>query len=206
MSADAMRGSIPTCIRTYRVAAHQGPDCTIVEAVRATTATPGMFKQAWIEENHVKQAYVGGGLGCNNPAAQALAELEIAFSGRPLSTFLSVGSGQLRSAHMPARSRLLSLFPSDLYEVVQTIATDCERTNQELSGRFSLTENVYFRFNTEQGMQDIDQSDPARLSEVQAHTRSYLQEASVSSRIQNAAKAIVVGAKTVKILSMFFEI
>ncbi|KAF8596373.1 FabD/lysophospholipase-like protein [Ceratobasidium sp. AG-I] len=200
MSTDAMRGSIPTCIRTYRVDAHQGPDCTIVEAVRATTATPGMFKQAWLREDGVKVPYVGGGLGCNNPAAQALNELERVFTGRHISTFVSVGSGQLHSAQMPTRSKLLSLLPWSLYNVVQSIATDCERTNQELSSRFSFVDNVYFRFNTEQGMQDIDQSDAGRLSEVQAHTRNYLRDPGVSLRMQAAATAMISGASTVKLL------
>lgn len=202
MSAEAMRGSMPTCIRTYRVAAHQGPDCTIVEAVRATTATPGMFKPALIKDTHVTAPYIGGGLGCNNPAAHALSEIENLFPGRTLSIVLSIGSGQLHSAHMPSRSRLFSAVPSGLYEVVQSIATDCERTNQELSGRFSLTDNVYFRFNTEQGMQDIDQSDATRLSEVQAHTRNYLRGEAISSRMQDAVKATVRGGKAVKIISM----
>ncbi|KAF8593259.1 FabD/lysophospholipase-like protein, partial [Ceratobasidium sp. AG-I] len=93
MSADAIRAGTPTFIRTYRVAANQGPDCTIVEAVRATMATPGMFKTASIVEQDIKSRYFGGGLGCNNATAHILPEVEVAFPGRPLATVLSVGSG-----------------------------------------------------------------------------------------------------------------
>ncbi|KAF8592974.1 FabD/lysophospholipase-like protein, partial [Ceratobasidium sp. AG-I] len=173
MSADAIRGGIPTLIRTYRVAANQGPDCTIVEAVRATTATPGMFKRAWIEEQTVKTGYVGGALGCNNPTVHAISEVEMVFPGRPICTILSVGSGQLRSASIPALRRLSPFLPSNLTHTFNSIATDCERTNQELCHRFRYSSNVYFRFNAEHGLQDIDQTDLARLSEVRAHTQTY---------------------------------
>ncbi|KAF8598773.1 hypothetical protein BDV93DRAFT_324215 [Ceratobasidium sp. AG-I] len=190
MSADAIRGGIPTLIRTYRVAANQGPHCTIVEAVRATMATPGMFKRAWIEEQTVKTGYVGGGLGCNNPTAHAIDEAELAFPGRSISVVLSVGSGQLRSASVPERRRSSQFLSSNLIEALDSIATDCERTNQELSRRFSRTPNIYFRFNAEQGMQDIDQSDLARLPEVRAHTQNYLKDAIVTTKIDDAARVI----------------
>ncbi|KAF8596369.1 FabD/lysophospholipase-like protein [Ceratobasidium sp. AG-I] len=189
MSADAMRGAIPTCIRTYRVAANQGPDCTIVQAVRATMATPGMFKRAWIEEHTVKAAYIGGGLGCNNPTAQAIDEVDQVFPGRTIQTIISVGSGQLRSASVPERRRLSQFLPSNLIDTLGSIATDCERTNQELSRRFSRTPNAYFRFNTEHGMQDTDQSDPARLSQVRAHTETYLKDAVVTANMDRAVRS-----------------
>ncbi|KAF8598128.1 FabD/lysophospholipase-like protein, partial [Ceratobasidium sp. AG-I] len=202
MSADAIRAGIPTCIRTYRVAANQGPDCTIVEAARATMATPGMFKRAWIQEQAVKTAYIGGGFGCNNPTTYAIKEVEIAFPERSISTVLSVGSGQRHSASVPERRRLSQFLPRDLSDTLSSIATDCERTNEELAGKFENTPNVYFRFNAEQGMQDIDQSDLARLSEVQAHTQTYLKHAAVTSRVDQTANSIANSAESVKITRM----
>ncbi|KAF8594809.1 TPR-like protein, partial [Ceratobasidium sp. AG-I] len=186
MSADAIRGGIPTLIRTYRVAANQGPDCTIVEAVRATTATPGMFKRVWIEEQTVKTGYVGGALGCNNTAAHAISEVEMVFPGRSICTILSVGSGQLHSASIPARRRLSRFLPSNVTHTFNSIATDCERTNQELCHRFRYRSNAYFRFNAEHGPEDIDQLDLVRLSEVRAHTQTYLKDAVVTANLDNA--------------------
>ncbi|KAF8598137.1 FabD/lysophospholipase-like protein [Ceratobasidium sp. AG-I] len=196
MSADAIRAGIPTCIRTYRVAANQGPDCTIVEAARATMATPGMFKRAWIQEQAVKTAYIGGGFGCNNPTTYAIKEVEIAFPERSISIVLSVGSGQRHSASVPERSRLSQFLPRDLSDALSAIATDCERTNEELAGKFENTPNVYFRFNADQGMQDIDQSDLARLSEVQAHTQTYLKHAAVTSRVDQTVNSIANSAES----------
>ncbi|KAF8600376.1 FabD/lysophospholipase-like protein, partial [Ceratobasidium sp. AG-I] len=200
MSADAIRAGTPTFIRTYRVVANQGPDCTIVEAVRATMATPGMFKTANIVEQNIKSRYVGGGLGCNIATAHVLAEVEVAFPGRPLATVLSVGSGQLHSASVPDRSRLPQFLPSTLVQTLGSIAMDCEKTHQELSRLFEHTPNLYFRFNAEQGMQDIDQSDLARLPEVRAHTQNYLKDAIINMRMDTMAKTITVGAESVNII------
>ncbi|KAF8593260.1 hypothetical protein BDV93DRAFT_418876, partial [Ceratobasidium sp. AG-I] len=69
---------------------------------------------------------------------------------------------------------LSQFLPSKLVQTLGSIAMDCEKTHQELSRRFEHTPNLYFRFNAEQGMQDIDQSDLARLPEVRAHTQNYL--------------------------------
>lgn len=198
-TAHALRAGTPTCIRTYPVSANQGPDCTIVEAVRATTATPGMFKRAIIREHGIDIPYVGGGLECNNPTDIALRELSSVFPNRPLACLMSVGAGQLHSASIPHARIYDGFLPSRLTEVVQRVATDCERTHQDLAQRFEHTSNVYFRFSPDQGMQDIDQYNAARLSEVQTHTRQYLQDVSVNSRMQEAVKAIAAGVGIVQV-------
>ncbi|KAF8595359.1 hypothetical protein BDV93DRAFT_481117 [Ceratobasidium sp. AG-I] len=198
-TAHALRAGIPTCIRTYPVSANQGPDCTIVEAVRATTATPGMFKRAIIEENGIAIPYVGGGLECNNPTDIALREVSSVFPDRPIACVMSVGAGQLHSASIPDARIYDGLLPSKLLPAIQRIASDCERTHQDLARRFGDTNGVYFRFSTDQGMQDVDQYNATRLPEVQVHTRQYLQDASVNTRMQDAVEAIAARIGAVKV-------
>ncbi|KAF8598134.1 FabD/lysophospholipase-like protein [Ceratobasidium sp. AG-I] len=198
-TAHALRAGIPTCIRTYPVSANQGPDCTIVEAVRATTATPGMFKRAIIEENGIAIPYVGGGLECNNPTDIALREVSSVFPDRPIACVMSVGAGQLHSASIPDARIYDGLLPSKLLPAIQRIASDCERTHQDLARRFEHTSGVYFRFSTDQGMQDVDQYNATRLPEVQVHARQYLQDASVNTRMQDAVKAIAARMGAVKV-------
>lgn len=188
-TADAIRAGITTCIRTYRVPANQGPDCTIVEAVRATTATSGMFKRALIKEQGVAISYIGGGLECNNPTDKLLVDISLVFPKRLIACVISIGSGQQHSGTVPDPKIYDALLPSKLFSVMRTIATDCERTHQELASRFEHTKDVYFRFNTEHGMQDLDRSDATKLSEVQAHAQVYLRDVSVSASIDSAAKS-----------------
>lgn len=198
-TAHALRAGIPTCIRSYPVSANAGPDCTIVEAVRATTATPGMFKPAIIVENGIAIPYVGGGLECNNPTDIALREVSSVFPDRPIACVMSVGAGQLHSASIPDAKFYDALRPSRLMPVLERVATDCEKTHQELARRFEHTPNVYFRFSTDQGIQDIDQYNAPSLSKVQAHTRQYLQEASVNARMKDAVKTIAAGVGVVRL-------
>jgi hypothetical protein len=206
VTADAIRAGIITSIRSYRVTSNQGPECTIVEAVRATTATPEMFKRAVIEEQGVKIPYIGGGLGCNNPMSQLLLEAGRAFPSVPLACVVSVGAGQLSSTNLPEPRMRDLLMSSKLIDVVKSIAMDCEKTHQETSNRFNGTSDVYFRFNAEQGMQDIDQSDATRLPNVQTHTRVYLQEATVDARAEGAAKAVAHGRGALELRGVYHRI
>lgn len=161
-------------------------------------ASPEMFKRALIEEQSIKTGYIGGSLGSNN-TARTLEQAEAVLPVRPFATLLSLGSGQLHLASVPERGRLSQFLPSKLVATLNSIATDCEKTNQELLRRFKDIPNVYFRFNAEQGMQGIDQYDVARLSEVRTHTRNYLQDAAITSKIDSAAKVIAKRVGAVKI-------
>lgn len=189
MTADAIRADITTCIRTYRVSSNQGPDCTIVEAVRATTAIPGMFKRAHIKEQGVAIPYIGGELGCNNPTSKLLAEISLVFPKQPIACVISIGCGQQHSGNVPDAKIYDVFLPAKLLPVIQTIATDCERTHQDLAGRFEHTEGVYFRFNTEHGMQGTNQPNAVKLSEVQAHAWVYLRDVVVNASMDRASKA-----------------
>jgi hypothetical protein len=131
-----------------------------------------------------------------------LNEVETIFPRRSLAAVISVGSGQLHSASIPDRSRLLQFLPSKLVDTLGSMATDCEKTNQELSRRFSNTPSVYYRLNAEQGMQDIDQSDLARLSEVRARTQNYMKDAVVTAKIDYAVRSIEAGVGTVTATGM----
>ncbi|KAF8598112.1 FabD/lysophospholipase-like protein [Ceratobasidium sp. AG-I] len=192
-TADAIRAGITTCIRTYRVSANQGPDCTIVEAVRATTATPGMFKRAQIKEQGVAISYVGGGLECNNPTEKLLADISLVFPEQPIACVVSIGCGQQHSGNVPDANMYDAFLPSKLLSMMQRITTDCERTHQDLASRFEHAEGVYFRFNTEHGMQDVNQSDAMKVSQVQAHAQVYLRDVLVSASMGNATRAAAFG-------------
>ncbi|KAF8598107.1 FabD/lysophospholipase-like protein [Ceratobasidium sp. AG-I] len=188
-TADAIRAGITTCIRTYRVSANQGPDCTIVEAVRATTATPGMFKRAHIKERNVTVSYVGGGLECNNPTEKLLADISVMFPEQSIACVVSIGCGQQHSESIPYSNIYDVFLPSRLLSVMQTIAMDCERTHLDLACRFAQAKDVYFRFNAEHGLQNINRYDATKLPEVQAHTQAYLHDPSVSASIDSAVNA-----------------
>src|SRR6266481_2346542 len=75
MSALNMNAQLPRLFRTYQAPKYPAPNCTIWEAVRATSAAPTFFKRIVIDG----EQYVGGGMGCNNPVQQVLQEAELVF-------------------------------------------------------------------------------------------------------------------------------
>ncbi len=67
-SKHAMRAGIPVRLCTYPLERNGVPDCTIVEALCAAFAVPGLFKPAAIlEPGGITSLYVG--LGDFNPTA-----------------------------------------------------------------------------------------------------------------------------------------
>ncbi|KAJ7795202.1 hypothetical protein B0H13DRAFT_2298615 [Mycena leptocephala] len=66
------------------------------------------------------------------------------------------------------------LFPLDVIEAIKGIATDCEKQHQLSAHHFDPVPHVYFRFNVERGMQDIQLNQWERLGDVAANTRQYL--------------------------------
>ncbi|KEP45630.1 kinesin light chain [Rhizoctonia solani 123E] len=59
-----------------------------------------------------------------------------------------------------------------------------------MARRFNSTDDVYFRLNVDQGMQDVGMAGWEQLSEVLEHTSAYMKPVNVSQRINKVAEAI----------------
>jgi hypothetical protein len=206
MPAVAIQAGTPTPLRTYHVNENQGLECTIVEAVRATTATPGILKRKAIYDRGLEVSYISAGLGCNNPTALLLVEAGRAYPERLAACVFSVGAGQHHLINLRQPKRLYESMSTQLAAVAEAIVTDCDRTHQEVAVRCAHTDGLYFRFSPAQGIQDIDQVDFHRLSEVHTHARNYLEDVDTSARLTEAVKVIVSGKGTAMLLSMYMHI
>ncbi|KAH7339766.1 acyl transferase/acyl hydrolase/lysophospholipase, partial [Rhizoctonia solani] len=179
MQADNMTAGIPTLIRTYSVPENDGPKCRITQAALATTATMGYFKPVTIEGSGIKVTYIDGGLSGNNPTAHVLAEAERVFPDRNVSCVFSIGAGHLRPISLKSK------------DVGVTIAQDSERVAHEMARRFQYTSHIYFRFNVDQGMQNIGATSWEKIPEVVSHTQQHIKLFEVTSRLIQAAKSLV---------------
>ncbi|CAE6483275.1 unnamed protein product [Rhizoctonia solani] len=179
MQANNMTAGIPTLIRTYSVPENDGPKCRITQAALATTATMGYFKPVTIEDSGIGMTYIDGGLSGNNPTAHVLAEAERVFADQNVSCVVSIGAGHLRPISLKSKG------------VGMTIAQDSERVAQEMARRFQYTSNIYFRFNVDQGMQTIGATSWEKMPEVISHTQQHIKLSEVTSRLTQAAKALV---------------
>src|SRR6202022_4690742 len=154
MNSMNMNARIPELFRTYS-SQHEDPvveNCSIWQAARATSAAPTFFRSITIGN----QTFIDGGMAHNNPTLLMLAEVKRVFPNARLACVLSLGTGKSETISIPTnRSLFQRIFPLDVITAIRNIATECESVHQEVAHRFSLTPDVYFRFNVEQGLQAV---------------------------------------------------
>ncbi|KAL5631718.1 hypothetical protein ACGC1H_007280 [Rhizoctonia solani] len=195
--------------RSYTVTTNPGPDCAIWQALYATMAHPDLFKSIDIVESSVPQSFVGGELGCSNPLAHVLTEVERLYPGRQVASVISIGTGHTRTIQVPSSSRWHRT--QDVI-VMKDMATDSERVAEEMMIRFQGTNGVYFRFNVDQGMQNVRDGSWERVGETMQHTKAYLQKSETNQKIEEAVRASIARRGTVstalvagQIVSSVFE-
>ncbi|KAG8693431.1 hypothetical protein FRC09_010517 [Ceratobasidium sp. 395] len=186
--AHNVTAGVPVLIRTYEAVENEGPRCTIREAARATSATAGLFKPVTIVDRGLESSYMDAGLGNNNPTACMLAEIERTFPAQKISLVVSIGSGHM----LPISSHAVSVTTLGM-----NIAMDSERVAQDMARRFQNTTNLYFRFNVDQGLQNIGPTSCEKMPEVTAHARKYIQMAEVDEKLIRALKAFSTGSGAV---------
>ncbi|KAJ7812582.1 FabD lysophospholipase-like protein, partial [Mycena olivaceomarginata] len=184
---NAANMSLPVLFRTYNTINYPAMNCTIWQAGRATSADPTFFKQIEIGLSGIEEEFVDGGISHNNPTASLLSEAKVLFPHHQIACIISLGTGQPHTISVPKPS-LLNRFP--LSNAIQGMVTDCEKTHQFFADHFAGTANLYFRFNVEQGMQNIPPNQWEKLSHVAANTRQYIQSQLVITQLAKAATSL----------------
>ncbi|CUA74258.1 Kinesin light chain [Rhizoctonia solani] len=185
MAKHNLNAGLPVIFRSYPVTTNPGPNCAIWQVLRATIAHPELFKGIDIVDSSVPQSFVGGDIGCSNPLAHVLSEVERVWPKRQVSCIVSIGAGHTRTIQMPKSSwwhRTQDII------VMKDMATDSERVAEEMSLRFQITSGVYFRFNVDQGMQDMKSGSWEKLGEAVQHARSYLQKNETNQMLKEAVR------------------
>ncbi|KAF8062365.1 acyl transferase/acyl hydrolase/lysophospholipase [Lyophyllum atratum] len=157
-------------------------DCKIWEAARATSAAPTFFKRISIGEEGMKEDFIDGGLRCNNPLAQVIDEAQLVFGERKVTCIVS-GTGHPGTIGLKKPDAFQRMLPTDVISALRKIATDCEEVSEEIQKRFEKEPTAYFRFNVQQGLQDVSLAEWEKLAEVKTHTDQYLAETLVGRNI-----------------------
>ncbi|QRV95743.1 kinesin light chain [Ceratobasidium sp. AG-Ba] len=198
MSQHNMNAGIPVIFRSYHGKANQMLDCPIWQVLSATMAHPGMFKPVELESNHLRQSFVDGGLGCNNPTAHVLAEVKSILPGRHVSSVVCIGAGHPDTIQLADRSLFRRLQIPDVLALMKGIALDAQRVANEMDARFRSMRGVYFRFSVDQGVQNVQIGEWEKLSHVSANAQAYMRATRVSEAIDEAVVAIEERAPTVE--------
>ncbi|CAE6472413.1 unnamed protein product [Rhizoctonia solani] len=194
MAKHNLNAALPVMFRSYSVAINPGPDCTIWEALYATMAHPDLFKSIDVLDSAVSQSFVGGELGCSNPLAHVLSEIARIYPDRQVASIVSIGTGHTRTIQIPSLSRWHRT--QDMI-VMKDMAVDAERVAEEMMLRFQGTSGVYFRFNVDQGMQNMKDGSWESLGEAMQHTRAYLQKGATNQMLEDIVCANTRGRDTV---------
>ena len=170
---------MPVLFRNYE-SREPHSNCKIWEAARATSAAPTFFK-------HIKigraQPYIDGGLGRNNPSRVVLDEAKRLFGTRHIGCLVSIGTGHAETIGIKKSRGFRQVVPTDIFDTLKAITTDCEATHEAMLGLFSKLPTTYFRLNVEHGMQGIKLSEWERLGNVEAHTAHYMRRNEIEERL-----------------------
>ena len=184
----------PFLFRSWSPVANQTYDCTIVEAARATSAAPTFFKAIEFGEP-IRQRYIDGGFGCNNPVRHVIEEAKSLFPTRPISCVISLGTGAAGIIGLDQANVFQRLLRRSLIKALIGIATDCERRSEETAqdaARLKLFQ--YTRLNVNQGLQHVSLAEWEKLAEVQLHTLQYLKTQSVGESVDRLVKVLRGGS------------
>lgn len=155
---------------------------TIWEAALATSAATTFFDIAWIGT----RKFADGALGANNPVDEVEDEAsniwcsETADLQRQVKCFVSIGTGH------PGKKTLedkIMKFPS---QMLVDLTTETERTADKFISRwrYPFDMNCYFRFNVQQGLQDVGLAEYQEQGLIEAATYEYLIQQEQKSRMR----------------------
>ena len=163
--------------RTYTPPRHASYNCTIVEAVRATTAEEPFFPSVDIGDPNVKEKFINGGLRLNNPVKAVLEEASSTFPGQSISCVLSIGSGA------QGIIGFVSTSTTKRAQVLKDVVNDGASISDEVEKELSDRDVFYCRLDVDHGLGDIGFEDWEKLGDVRTHTWKYLERYGVTQKV-----------------------
>ncbi|KAG6906944.1 hypothetical protein DXG01_011277 [Tephrocybe rancida] len=206
MNAHNLNASIPCLFRTYASPKEPSIPCTVWEAARATSAAPTFFKRVYIGPPARPEPYIDGGVGNNNPTAHVVEEAQLIFPNRNIACVISIGTGKTGTIYVRNPSFIeRNVIPVGVIRAVVSMANDCEETAEQMEKKFKPRPKTYFRFNVEEGLQNVKLGEWNRMDEVASHTRKYMQRQKVDLSLADAVEAIGERKGGIRILAMSME-
>jgi hypothetical protein len=162
-----------TRLRSYSLSHELDISATICEAALATAAATGFFDPVSIGTRQ----FVDGAFGANNSVDEVEGEASNIWCSdtgdlKPLvKCFISIGTGN------PGKKALEDYIAKFLSETLMRIVTETESTEGKFIARWSkhYDEKRYFRFNVDQGLQDVGLAEYKEQGTIESATYEYLQ-------------------------------
>ncbi|KAF9467925.1 FabD/lysophospholipase-like protein [Collybia nuda] len=180
--------SPPTRFRTWNSSGDAGCDCTIVEAARATCAAETVFKGINIGAESIHPR----GLGCNNPTEYILQEAISVFPSEGISCVVSLGTGTVSQIGLDVLSHSPNTSSRNLVDTLRRMVADCEDRSQNITQQFSNIQDLYFRVNVDQGLQDMLMDEWRRVDDVRKYTEQYLGRQDIVDQVERLISRLLV--------------
>lgn len=167
--------SRPELFRSYHNRTYEDTTCTIWEDIRATTAFPILFEHIFIGPTEFDTAaYTGGDLLQSNPIEILVNERDSLYRASNTTPqhgcIVSLGTGKPGAISLDGYRVGDAKAKRKLVDMLKKTATNCEGIHQKFGSSLSpRMEAIYFRFNVEQGLQKIADSDWGSDKIVGAH-------------------------------------
>lgn len=178
-----------TRLRSYDVGNEDAVPATICEAALATAAATRFFDPVSIGN----RLFVDGAFGANNPIEEVEQEAADIWSPttrdlKPLmKCIVSIGTGE------PGQKALDDNLVQFLTQTLVRMATKPEGLERRFMARWTkeYNEKRYFRFNVEQGLQDVRMTEYDKQGLIETVTHDYLHHAVQKSRIRDCVMNLV---------------
>ncbi|KAF7507643.1 hypothetical protein GJ744_010196 [Endocarpon pusillum] len=170
-------------LRSYSLPNESNNPATIYQAALATSAATTFFDPVSIGD----RSFADGGLGANNPVDEVEGEASNIWCSetgdlKPLvKCFISIGTGN------PGKKPFDDSITKFLGQTVVQIATETENTEKKFIARWArhFDEKRYFRFNVEQGLQEIGLEEYKKKGAIEAATQGYLTHMAQQFRVRD---------------------
>jgi hypothetical protein len=181
-------------IRSYSIRSSPNPPFTILQAARATMASPDIFPSVCVGFGRDEKEFVAH---FTNPIQSILDEAGKVFENTAkVACILSLGSGTKQVQGIPVNPQ-----PMDGIKLLMDIAEDCETAHQEAASRYGEL-GIYHRINVERNLlyPGLDEWEDG-FTHINRATSNYLQ-ANMKSLDRVVERFFrPVGGKTIRDLS-----
>ena len=107
---------------------------------------------------------------------------------RDIGCLVSIGTGWMQTSAVPIR---LDHFLRKSVEMMNNSENIAESFRNDPTGQLLAASDRYFRFNVEQGMQNLSMDEPSEMDTMQALTDAYLGRAECASKITRCATRLL---------------
>jgi predicted acylesterase/phospholipase RssA len=170
-------------LRSYSLPDEPNIRATVCQAALATSAATTFFEPVSIGD----RTFTDGGLGANNPVDEVEGEASNIWCSetgdlKPLvKCFISIGTGN------PGKKAFEDSMIKFIGQTVVEIATETENTERRFIARWAkhFDQKRYFRFNVDQGLQNIGLDEYKKKGAMEAATEGYLTHMTQKFRVRD---------------------